>query len=240
MGAHDLPRERAGQTPRVVARGVSSLGTRALRRAPGRHTLAPRFGSLQRRPGILPGSIVPTTARCEQREPVAHVALRAAPVGGRERRDGWTRRDCLRGEPLSSSRIIRRAGARRSGPARWWSTPRPARIILVRRGEPVLTSRPTACPEEPSPSDQANLPAQEAPSRQGARLPRAHEVAGRPQGARRAASTWPQEAHRLTPGPRAGGPLSMLRSRRGLRPPRQPWPHARRPAARPALRAQCP
>ena len=65
-----------------------------------------------------------------------------------------------------------------------------------------------------TPSDQANLPAQEAPPRQGARLPCAHEVAGRSQGARRAARPWPPEAHRLTAGPPIRVPCQPLRSRR--------------------------
>ena len=110
------------------------------------------------------------------------------------------------------SRIIRRA-RRLASPWTAAADRSPQAPFFIRRGEPVPSRRPTACPEEPSPSDQADLPAQEAPPRQGAWLPRAHEDQGRPQRARRPARAWPQEAHAPDARQAPRGTVPMLRSR---------------------------
>ena len=75
-------------------------------------------------------------------------------------------------------------------------------------------------PDRPAPGslgshDQADIPAQEAASRQGARLPRTDEYEGWPPRAGRSSSEGPQEADRLTRGegmPKDVGSLDMIRS----------------------------
>ena len=60
-----------------------------------------------------------------------------------------------------------------------------------------------------SPDGQADVSAQEAASRQGARVPRPHEDGGRAAGDRDAAREGPEEAHGLTDG-RSHNPLRLV------------------------------
>ena len=61
--------------------------------------------------------------------------------------------------------------------------------------------------------DEANVPAQEAPSRQGARLPRTHADAGRPAGDCRSAGTRSEATDGLTPGRGSNSPRLVMLSR---------------------------
>ena len=61
--------------------------------------------------------------------------------------------------------------------------------------------------------DEANVPAQEAPSRQGARIPRTHADAGRPARDRRSAGTRSEATDGLTPGRGSNSPRLVMLSR---------------------------
>ena len=61
--------------------------------------------------------------------------------------------------------------------------------------------------------DEANVPAQEAPSRQGARLPRTHADVGRPARDRRSAGPWSEAADGLTDRRGSNSPRLVMLSR---------------------------
>ena len=195
-------------------RGCATASSQA-RRPSSSRPAARRWVGFPDPPGVAGAAYVSTRFRCP--------AMRMRDTPGEYRR--WRRGRPHRCPPTVIGPHRSRVRSARTEPSREADPSRPGSWCMIRGPEaPWRRARGLADPGSsparihphgragttflhrsprgaPRPSDQANLPAQEAPPRQGARLPCAYEVAGRPQGARLTARTWPPEAHRLTAGP---------------------------------------